>query len=117
MSDDEKKPLKRPRPTTTMEHQSNQARAASSRPNKKVHKPTLVEIAAVKYAKGSMNQSTKHVKYKGLRKTLEENEERIVDAAMKTAGECKCDILSSQCVESYCIVGLVRAHAGIDVFE
>ena len=54
MGDDEKKPLKRSRPTTTMEHQSNQARAASSRPHKKVHKPTLVELAAVKYAKGSM---------------------------------------------------------------
>ena len=87
MGDDEKKQLKRPRPTSTFEHQSNQARASSSRPNKKVNKPTLVELAAVKYAKGTMRRSTKNVQFKGLRKTLEEAQERIVDAAMKTAGE------------------------------
>jgi hypothetical protein len=81
---------KRSRSPSTREHQenqANQARPSSQRPMKKTNKPTLVELAAVKYAKGSMKHSTKHVKYKGLRKTLEETQDRIVDAAMKTAGE------------------------------
>mmetsp|Transcript_32361 Transcript_32361/g.30866 ORF Transcript_32361/g.30866 Transcript_32361/m.30866 type:complete len:576 (+) Transcript_32361:83-1810(+) len=79
---------KRSRSPSTRKHQENQAnqtRPSSSRPMKKTNKPTLVELAAVKYAKGSMKHSTKHVKYKGLRKTLEETQDRIVDAAMKTA--------------------------------
>lgn len=83
---------KRSRSPSTREHQenqANQARPSSQRPIKKRNKPTLVELAAVKYAKGSMKHSTKHVKYKGLRKTLEETQDRIVDAAMKTAGEFK----------------------------
>lgn len=94
MSDHQENPTgKRSRSTTTHEHQDNQARASSSRPLKKTNKPTLVELAAVKYAKGSMKHSTKHVKYKGLRKTLEETQDRIVDAAMKTAGELHYQLL------------------------
>ena len=85
---EEEKTQKRSRPTSTSEHQNNQARSSSVRPHKKVNKPTLVELAAVKYAKGSMHEPTKHIKYKGLRKTMEEAQERIVDAAMKTAGTC-----------------------------
>lgn len=77
---------KRPRPMTAIEHKAKVARAASNRPHKKVNKPTLVEIAAVKYAKGSMTHSSKNLKFKGLRKTMEETTENIKSASMKTAG-------------------------------
>lgn len=78
---------KRPRPMSAPEYKAKVARAASNRPHKKVNKPTLVEIAAVKYAKGSMTHSTKNLKFKGLRRTMEETTENIKSASMKTAGK------------------------------
>jgi U3 small nucleolar RNA-associated protein 7 len=38
-----------------------------------------------KYARGSINFSTKSIKHKGLRKTLEETKEKNIEAATRTA--------------------------------
>jgi hypothetical protein len=70
---------KRERPASSMDRKGG-------RPNKKVDKPTLVEVAAEKYAKGAMHYSVKKIQFKGLRKTMEEANSKIRAAAMRTAG-------------------------------
>lgn len=83
----QKQGAKRPRTLNATEYKEKIARSSSNRPNKKVNKPTLVEISAIKYARGSMSHSTKNMKFKGLRKTMEETTENIKNASMKTAGK------------------------------
>ena len=77
---------KRPRPLSDPERREKMARALSSRPLKIINKPTLTELAAVKYANGAMNHSAMKMKFKGLKKTMEETTENIKSASMKTAG-------------------------------
>ena len=62
--------------------------SSSVPPSKKTKKTTLEELAVSKYVKGSKPSSLsggKKIKYKGLRKTMQATEERILDGAMKTA--------------------------------
>ena len=46
---------------------------------------TQLEKDAVKYARGSMKFKAGDVKFKGLRKTLQDTQDQIIDAAMKSA--------------------------------
>ena len=78
--------IKRSRPLSDPERREKVARSLSSRPQKKINKPTLTELAAVKYANGAMDHSALKMKFKGLKKTMEETTENIKNASMKTAG-------------------------------